>query len=218
MYPHRIRLRGPWECQPASASLLPRRVTMPGRWSDAGLAGFRGTALFTRRFGYPGRADPATEHIWLTCTGCTGCREVRLNGHLLAASPSKAFSFDVTAIMAARNQLEFDIDGQTDGAGLWGEVALEMRRDAYLDEVCITRAGASLIVTGVVRGVAPRPLELYLLVDGRHADYRTITPTVAGQSFRIELAEMASPLHLMRMELIHISSVWYAVELPIPGE
>jgi len=68
MYPHRIRLRGPWECdclvsplsQGAAPGFVPshpplspeyrgreketRRVTMPSRWLDAGLGDFRGTA------------------------------------------------------------------------------------------------------------------------------------------------------------------------------
>src|SRR4051794_25868944 len=67
-YPHRIRLRGPWECErigisPSSPALLPEgegsdspwRVLMPCGWIDAGLDGYRGTAQFTRKFGYPGR-------------------------------------------------------------------------------------------------------------------------------------------------------------------
>ena len=66
------------------------------------------------------------------------------------------------------------------------------------------------------RDVAPQPLELYTLVDGRHVDYRTIQPTATGQAFRIELAEITSADQTVRVELIHISSVWYAVELPIP--
>ena len=44
MYPHRIRLRGPWECQPLARagdvpepSRPPFRVTMPCRWREAGL-------------------------------------------------------------------------------------------------------------------------------------------------------------------------------------
>lgn len=216
MYPHRIRLRGPWECEPISPSLQPRRVTVPGRWNDAGLAGFRGAARFVRKFGYPGRADPATEHIWLTCEGCTGCREVRLNEHLLSEQVSSAFAFDVTSLMAERNQLEVLVQGDTDDAGLWGEVALEMRRHAYLAEVHVERVGSAVLITGLAVGVAPQPLELYVLVDNSHADYRTITPASAGAPFRIELADIATSHQLVRVELIHVSAIWYAVELPIP--
>src|SRR5262245_97069 len=66
MYPHRIRLRGPWECQPlAPDGPPPRRVTLPCRWADGGLGDFRGPVRFRRRFGYPGRLD-AHERVWLT--------------------------------------------------------------------------------------------------------------------------------------------------------
>lgn len=226
MYPHRIRLRGPWECVPIVADGIapePRRVIMPARWADAGLLGFVGDARFTRKFGYPGRADPVTEHIWLTCEGVTGCREVRLNDHLLsegeagkAAKPSPTeFAFDVTPWMGQRNQLDVVIHGENESAGLWGEVALEIRRDAYLMNVRADRLESTLIIQGSVVGIAPQPLELYTLVDNHHVDYRTIVPNLAGQAFRIELPESEPSAQSVRVELIHISAVWYVVELPI---
>src|SRR5262245_40687441 len=45
MYPHRIRLRGPWEYKPVSGPdplPAPGRMTMPCRWKDQGLPGFSG--------------------------------------------------------------------------------------------------------------------------------------------------------------------------------
>lgn len=216
MYPHRIRLRGPWECKPAG--LEPRRVTMPCRWADAGLAGFRGVARFTRKFGYPGKADPEFEHLWLTCDGCTVCIEVYLNGKLLAEKPAETFAFDITSLMAERNQLEIAIDGQSDDAGLWGEIALEIRKDAYLANVrLMTMTGSESCPTiiGDVVGVAPQPLELYTLLDNRNADYQAITPSPAGTPFRVELSNIPSTCQVARVELVHISSIWYTVELPI---
>src|SRR5947209_2495993 len=133
MYPHRIRLRGPWECEIDGAP--PRRVTMPCTWADAGLADYRGVARFTRKFGYPGNADRDIEHLWLTCAGVTGCREIRLNGQLLPTPSAKEFAVDATSIFAERNLLEVVIDGSIVNAGLWGEVAIEIRLDAYLAHV-----------------------------------------------------------------------------------
>lgn len=213
MYPHRIRLRGPWECEiPGQA---PRRVTMPGGWADAGLAGYRGSARFLRKFGYPGKADPEFEHIWLTCDGCHGCMEVRLNGTSLSPVNGESFAFDVTALMSERNQLEVTIDGQSDDAGLWGEVALEIRKDAYLANVQAQRQGSNLRITGDVVGIAPTPLEMYTLLDNRHADYRTIAPCPQGTPFQIELADVPSTCESVRVELVHISAIWYVVELPV---
>src|SRR5262245_36216308 len=63
MYPHRIRLRGPWEHEP-----LPDTTGTRHR----------------RRFGYPGQID-ATERVWITCEGVTGRATVTLNKHLLGS-------------------------------------------------------------------------------------------------------------------------------------
>jgi hypothetical protein len=187
---------------------------MPGRWLDADLAGFHGHARFIRSFGYPGNID-ASEHVWLTCDGCTGCRSVHLNGQLLTTEPASAFAFDVTQLLTPRNRLEVLIDGQTDDAGLWGEVALEIRKDAFLADVRIEAGEVSTQLLGLVAGVAPEALELYVLVDGRHVDYRTIQPTPAGAPFRVELPDVTPASQSVRVELIRISSIWYVLELPI---
>jgi len=83
MYPHRIRLRGPWECEPLARFVvsadgrketstvdLPasRKMTMPCRWSEGGLKNFSGRVRFRRHFGYPGRIDE-NERVWLTFAG-----------------------------------------------------------------------------------------------------------------------------------------------------
>jgi hypothetical protein len=208
-YPHRIRLRGPWECEQ-----LIHRVTMPCRWPEAGLAGFRGSARFLRKFGYPGQIDEG-EHVWLTCDGCTGVREVSLNGQLLTSTAGETFAFDVTTILTQRNRLEVLVQGDADDAGLWGEVALEIRRDAYLTDLHIQHTDAGVQVTGKVKGIAPQPLELYTLVDQQHVDYRTVQPSAEGQSFQIDLPGVTGDNKLIRIELIHVSIIWYVVELPI---
>ena len=126
MYPHRIRLRGPWECEPlrrlgTDAPPAPRRAALPCRWADAGLADFAGRVRFRRRFGYPGRLD-GDERVWLTCAGLSDTADVRLNDTALAERQTAPFEFDVTALLRARNELEMDVEGGADG-GVWGEVA-----------------------------------------------------------------------------------------------
>jgi hypothetical protein len=208
MYPHRIRLRGPWECEPMESSLAPRRVTMPSGWLAAGLAGFRGAARFTRRFGYPGRIDDG-EHVWLLGEDARGCRSVSLNGQLLSGEAVETFAFDVTSILSQRNLLEVMLQGDSDEVGLWGDIVLEIRRAAYLADVAVRRMDFGILVSGKVVGFAPQALELYTLVDNRHADYRTILPIAEGQPFEIELAETGQTV---RVELICVSSIWYVVE------
>ncbi|MSU79911.1 MAG: hypothetical protein EXS16_17705 [Gemmataceae bacterium] len=216
MYPHRIRLRGPWECEPVVAgAFMPRRIIMPARWHDAGLAGTTGEARFTRKFGYPGRADE-TEHIWITCDGVTGLRQVSLNGVRFVSELRTEFDFDATAVMAARNHLEVIIHGEGEDAGLWGEVAMEIRKDAFLADVRLEQIDGIWHVLGQAVGVADRELELYTLIDNRNADYRIIAPSVAGKPFFVPLPTISSANHAVRIELINVSTVWYAVEIPIP--
>src|SRR5579864_6240669 len=99
IYPHRIRLRGPWECEPLARFVaradggmdtvtagLPvkRRVLMPCRWGAAALHDFAGQVRFRRRFGYPGRLDPH-ERVWLTFGGVDQSAQVTLNGQFLGS-------------------------------------------------------------------------------------------------------------------------------------
>lgn len=215
VYPHRIRLRGPWDCTPLDPELQPRRVTMPAGWVAAELTGYRGQACFTRRFGYPGRIDEG-EHVWLLGEALRGCRSVMLNGRLLTDRAGASFAFDVTAFLAERNLLEIVLEGESDDVGLWGDIVLEIRRNAYLADLAVKRTMSGLIVTGTVIGTAPHALELYTLIDNRHADYRTVTPTASGTPFAIELSDVSRASESVRVELICVSSIWYAMESPIP--
>src|SRR5688572_30740827 len=111
MYPHRIRLRGPWQCQPMSSAdsdrTLPqdREVTMPGRLRDQGLVGFVGTALLRRRFGYPGRID-SWERVWLVFDDIEGSADISLNGNMLARTQKGRSAHDVTTLLGERNHLD----------------------------------------------------------------------------------------------------------------
>ncbi len=143
MYPHRIRLRGPWECEPlvrfttSSEGQVeirtdnlppPRRMTMPCRWNEGGLIDFAGRVRFRRRFGYPGRID-SDERVWLTLAGADAIAEVSLNGRFLGRheGAEEPFEFDVTILLQDRNELTVEVESPTAQGGLWGEVALEIR-------------------------------------------------------------------------------------------
>ncbi len=225
-YPHRIRLRGPWECEPlrragaADASLpKPLRMTMPCCWAEGGLPDFAGRVRFTRSFGYPGQID-ANERVWLTFAGVAGFAEVSLNGHLLGRHEGEAgpFEHEVTALLASRNRLVVEVEETTGRGGLWGEVALEIRRTAFLRGLRAWAEGARVVIAGEVVGTSERPLDLYALVNGANCAYRTVTAAPAGQSFRLigerpagELQQFAT----VRVELVDAATVWYAVEVPL---
>lgn len=212
-YPHRIRLRGPWECAPQEAlggGALPRRrrVTMPGSWGDLGLPGFAGRVQFVRKFGYPGRIDDY-ERVWLVADGMEGIAAVRLNDTVLATAQRAPFAFEVTAVLKQHNRLEVTISADSDRGGLWGEVALEIRCSAYLRDVQ-TRPlpDGGLDVAGNVVGTSDRSLELYGLADGTHAHYQLIEARPEGTPFRFVLAPRQPPVLRIRVDLVHISRIW----------
>ena len=216
-YPHRIRLRGPWECEPL-ASLgggeLPgrRRMVLPCSWCDGGLPGFAGTVRFVRRFGYPGRIDD-DERVWLTVQAIEGRARLWLNGQALgeARGEDGAWEAEVTGLLAARNELRVEVTAGTDRGGLIGETALEVRRTAYLRDVRLV-VGAGRRVMGEAVGTAERPLEVYVLEGARTVGYGTVTPRDEGQAFVVTM-EGATGGGAVRVELIDGGTVWYAVEL-----
>jgi beta-galactosidase/beta-glucuronidase len=142
MYPHRIRLRGPWECEPLARLVAgadgrkelvitdlpaPLRMTMPCRWSEGGLKNFAGQVRFRRNFGYPGRIDD-NERVWLTIDDVDSTAEVWLNGHSLGRhdGAQQSFEREITGLLRDRNELRVEVEGPDTG-GLFGEVALEIR-------------------------------------------------------------------------------------------
>jgi hypothetical protein len=186
---------------------------MPCRWSEGGLSGFAGRVLFRRRFGYPGRLDD-TERVWLTFAGLTGRAVVHLNGRLLGSPdvPANGFEYEITALLQARNELLVEIEAGLDG-GLWGEVALEVRRTAFLRQVQIHFKEQRIQVEGEIAGSAERPLDLYVILDRA-----TIASTIvdAGRAFSLVSEPIsAQGSHTVRVELVDGAMVWYTLEQTI---
>src|SRR5262249_25983858 len=151
------------------------------------LSGFAGRVRFVRRFGYPGQIDDF-ERVWITFAGFTGRATVSVNGESLATdcTGESGCAFEVTRLLKFRNELTVDLEAGADG-GLWGEVALEVRRTAYLRDVAWrlepTDAGVVLVVSGTVVGTASGLLELYVVLDRRNVAYATLTPSAEGVPF-----------------------------------
>jgi hypothetical protein len=200
MYPHRIRLRGPWDCEPLG------RVTMPCRWDHAGRVRCR------RRFGYPGRIDDY-ERVWLTVAGAGGSMQVWLNGERLG-SPDHGggpFEFDVTRLLRPHNELVIDVE-VPEGGHLWDEVALEVRCTAFLRGVRAWVEGARLHAMGEVVGTAERPLDLYVIRGRSTAAYTTVEATPEGLSFHLVAEGVSGEASGVRVELVNGATVWYVWE------
>jgi hypothetical protein len=236
MYPHRIRLRGPWTCQPLyrlvattdgcwkrSTENLPPpfRCRMPARWSDACLPDFRGGVRFVRPFGYPGRIDEH-ERVWLTVAGLDGQATVTLNDQPLGVIDGKEgpAEFDITTVLRARNILGVEMESPEPCGGQLGEVALEVRATAFLRDVRYEQLSNQLTARGVVVGEAPGLLELYLFAADRFLTYDRVKAAPSGQSFTLsgDLSGQAWPAPLpVRVELIDTAGIWYVVEGMVSG-
>ena len=216
MYPHRIRLRGPWDCEPLTGAAGPLRMNLPCRWAEGGLGDFAGRVRFRRRFGYPGRIDDY-ERVWLTCDALEGSAAVALNGHFLTETRGPAgFEFEVTALLQPRNELVVEMEGPATG-GLWGEVALEVRRTAFLRGLRVSAEGDRLLVRGEVVGSAERPLELYAVLDRSTAAYSLAEAAPEGRAFTLASEELPPERrgpgpHPVRIDLVDGATVWYAAE------
>lgn len=225
MYPHRIRLRGPWDCEPVQrlphdeAPLPPSlQMRIPCRWRAGGLAGFAGQVRCVRRFGYPGRID-SFERVWLTFAGVTVSAEVWLNGQFLGRGTEAdgPLEFDVTNLLRPRNELTVLVEAADDRGGLWGDVALEVRCAAFLRQVCCELQGDRLNVRGTVVGSSDRPLDLYALLDGATVAYATVQPAAAGQPFALvsEALTLQDRPHEVRVDLVNGAVIWFTELLPL---
>jgi hypothetical protein len=187
---------------------------MPCRWRECGLADFTGAVRFTRRFGYPGRIDDY-ERVWLTFAGVAGQADVCLNGTTLGHIDGPA-EFEITRWLNERNHLQVDVEGAGGECGLWGEVALEVRRMAFLRNVRVTDG---LRVSGEVVGTADGPLELYVIADRRTIAYATVHAggpfEVAGSMVGLEDSTHPTRPHLIRVDLVQGASIWHRETIPI---
>jgi hypothetical protein len=182
MYPHRIRLRGPWECESLSA-----RKTR-----------------FRRRFGCPTNLD-SFERVWLTFGGIEGPFSSSLNGLPLG----EGGEFDVTALLKPRNELVVELDGPTTD-GRWGDVAMEIRRTAFFRDVHFLFTDSRLLTEGKIVGTSERPLEVYVILDRSTVAYGVFQPGTSFQLTSEPLTITGTPT--VRVDLVDGATVWYTLE------
>jgi hypothetical protein len=180
-----------------------------------------------RRFGYPGRIDDY-ERVWLVFEGLTGPATVALNGHELGRQGCRegSLEFEISALLQPRNELVLEIEQSGDLGRIWEEVALEVRCLAWLKEVrvgFVNDQGNRLVVDGVVKGVSPGVLELYVVLGRSPLLYSTIHPSPGGEPFHLRSDPLtediaAQPTLPVRVELVNGAVPWCTVDMEVNRE
>jgi hypothetical protein len=206
-YPHRIRLRGPWEYDATGGAAGRGRLSLPAALSGTALAEHSGPVRFSRRFGYPGRID-AGERVWLLVEGLASAAAISLNGTDLGSAAEAGF--DVTSLLEPRNELTVELAVTAGQGAPWNEVCLEVRRTAYLRDVRVLVLEGNVEAAGLVVGHAETPLDLYLLANGSSLAYISLTPRESGQPFHLCGSAGAAGVAEVKVELVQGGVVWYA--------
>jgi hypothetical protein len=193
-------------------------MPIPGRWSDGPLGPFAGTVRHRRSFAIPQRLDDF-ERVWLTIAPINGAGTIALNEHDLGSwDAASRFETDITRLLRPRNELSVTVTANQDG-GLTGEVALEIRHEAYLRDVRLTTHGRRIRIQGTLAGPPNRSYELYLIVDRRQAGYWQVETGEHDRLFDLtsELIEPANNSMDACLELVDKSIVCYTAEQRLPG-
>jgi hypothetical protein len=214
MYPHRIRLRGPW--QASAVSQPPATVRMPCRMDEV-WPEFRGLVRLVRSFGLPQQLDDY-ERIWLTFAGITGHAAIALNGEPIGQFEVAPVEVEITGRLRERNSLEVSLNCDGPGCGLWGEVALEIRCKAWLGGLIVEVKDGLLCVSGAVVGRADGPLDLYVILERSTAIQTTVEPSESGTPFALTsdpISPNGSAEAVVRVEMMSGAVAWHTQDFDI---
>ncbi len=216
MYPHRIRLGGPWTIEAPGVAGTPT-IALPCRWTEAGVPTDALIHLL-RRFSWLARLE-THERLWLAFDRVPGVVEALLNEQPLSCAGGfgPEFEQEVTPLIQQRNLLHVALRPAEAGTERWGEVALEVRASAFLRGVSVwheeTTEGIRWHARGEVAGHADRPLDLYVLCGGTSVLDGRVD---AGQAFHLHgdprPNSRAGGLAPVQVELVNGAVVWWRVE------
>ncbi|HEX3871708.1 MAG TPA: hypothetical protein VHV77_14795 [Pirellulales bacterium] len=129
LYPHSIRLRGPWQYAVESENESDQRASLPDEWREV-LAAAGGRKVRLRRsFNRPTRLE-SHESVWLLVDAPLGLDAIALNAEALEAGSGDklCLEFEITDKLAGQNTLEIAISGACAGETTpWSDVRLEVR-------------------------------------------------------------------------------------------
>lgn len=206
MYPHSIRLRGPWEFQTLDDEPRTGSMTLGTFWHHGPLPDYWGQVALRRRFNWIAKiADD--EIVWLCVDRCIGRATFQLNGRQLGAGSSiwGECRFDVTELLRPSNELVIQLDASAESdlhfgslghseasapagkrhpvGGILGGVCLTVESKAFLPRGVLIQTdfegGKGSLSFGAETQIRSQQseLELVLLLDGRTIHRQVLDPT-----------------------------------------
>jgi hypothetical protein len=117
-----------------------------------------------------------------------------------------------------RNELRIELNAPE--CKIDGEVALEIRGQAWLSGLAAQLRGEMLTVRGTLHGQADEPLDLYAIMGRFTVLQKRIEASPGGQPFEFN-SEPLPPDRIkaaVRVELVCGSNIWHSAEAPVAGE
>lgn len=212
MYPHRIRLRGPWTLKTGTGQFLSVSI-------DEGLRNaFEPTASaiqLCRRFSWLHQFQPH-ERLWLVLEqsavmGAT-LNEVTLELTAIAEAHQEC---EITSLARRSNSLALNLPANPAGPA-FPQVALEVRCRTFLRQPTwhIDTAHQSLEIGGLLVGANESPLDLYVRVGEVNVLYTPVHADKACSRFRyqIEIRPHAMTVEEpIQIDLVKDGVIWHRV-------
>jgi hypothetical protein len=210
MYPHRIRLRGPWTLKTGTGQILSVNI---GETSTAELDPTTGAVQLYRRFSWLQPLQPH-ERLWfvLERSAVTGAT---LNDRTLelAAVAEGHQECEITLLVKRSNQLSLDV-----AAGQrrlpFPQVALEVRCRTFLRQPAwhIDATNCRLAIAGQLVGANETPLELYVRVGEVNVLYTLVHAHESCSPFRYESEIPAAVMDRkmpIQIDLVKGGVIWH---------
>jgi hypothetical protein len=210
MYPHRIRLRGPWTLKTAAGAIASVNVN-PESTLDPTLSAIK----LCRRFSWLQQLQ-AHERLWLVLERSAVTGGMLNNKALeLAAVAEGHQECEVTSLTRRSNQLWLEIaPGESQRA--FPQVALEVRCRTFLRQLTwqIDTANRKLEIAGLLVGLNETPLELYVRAGEVNVLYTLVNANEPCAPFRyqseIPTAVMGAAMPI-QIDLVNGGVIWHRV-------
>jgi hypothetical protein len=212
MYPHRIRLRGPWTLKSDAGVIT--SVNIHDR-STPELAAAASAVHLCRRFSWVQELQ-AHERLWLvleqSVVTTATLNDMALELSALALGHQEC---EITSLTRRSNQLTLNV-APGEAHRPFPHVALEVRCRTFLRQPTwqLDAANCKLEIAGLLVGLNETPLELYVRVGALNVLYVPVHANEPSSPFRYQCEIPAAAMEgetPIQIDLVNAGSLWHRV-------